>query len=194
MMQLRQAAEMKQLAGTIAPIVRSIFQLGWTNPIHGVSHWSRVCLTGRELAEQLDVNPRIPVWFAFLHDSCRDDDGHDPEHGMRAAGVAGQLRRMGYMSGLANHEFEALHYAIEAHSDGEVCDDRIVQVCWDADRLDLGRIGIRPAPALLSSVQARQPEFIARATARSQGLAMHVGAAQEEWEDASHWSHRRGQW
>ena len=36
---------------------------------------------------------------------------------------------------------EALTY----HSDGYTVGDITVKVCWDADRLDLGHVGIRPA-------------------------------------------------
>jgi uncharacterized protein len=36
------------------------------------------------------------------------------------------------------------------HSDGEVSTDKTIQTCWDADRLDLGRVGIFPSPKFLS--------------------------------------------
>jgi uncharacterized protein len=31
-----------------------------------------------------------------------------------------------------------------------------VQACWDADRLDLGRVGIAPAPERLCTAAARE--------------------------------------
>ena len=41
------------------------------------------------------------------------------------------------------------------HSDGRVDADVTVQTCWDADRLDLGRVGKRPDPRLLCTPAAR---------------------------------------
>ncbi|MFM7531655.1 MAG: hypothetical protein ACKO5J_04035, partial [Rubrivivax sp.] len=53
------------------------------------------------------------------------------------------------------------------HSSGLTEADVTVQTCWDADRLDLGRVGIRPSPRYLCTPAARQPETIARAYAAS---------------------------
>jgi uncharacterized protein len=36
------------------------------------------------------------------------------------------------------------------HNDGELHNDATIQSCWDADRLDLGRVGKRPHPRYLS--------------------------------------------
>ena len=41
--------------------------------------------------------------------------------------------------------------------------DATIAVCWDSDRLNLWRIGVRPDPALLSTAPARRPEIIAAA-------------------------------
>jgi uncharacterized protein len=40
------------------------------------------------------------------------------------------------------------------HSGGEVSTNKTIQTCWDADRLDLGRVGIIPAPKYLSKKAA----------------------------------------
>jgi uncharacterized protein len=47
--------------------------------------------------------------------------------------------------------------------------DVTVQTCWDADRLDLGRVGIRPVASRLCTPAARAPDVIAWAYARSLG-------------------------
>jgi uncharacterized protein len=47
-----------------------------------------------------------------------------------------------------------------------------VGACWDADRLDLGRVGIRPRADLLSTEIARDHALIAEATRRA--LEDHV--------------------
>ncbi len=36
------------------------------------------------------------------------------------------------------------------HSVGEVLTNPTIQSCWDADRLDLGRVGMIPSPKFLS--------------------------------------------
>jgi hypothetical protein len=38
--------------------------------------------------------------------------------------------------------------------------DPLVGVCWDADRLDLWRVGIKPDPRDLSTEAAKRPERI----------------------------------
>ncbi len=37
------------------------------------------------------------------------------------------------------------------HSGGEVSTNPTIQSCWDADRLDLGRVGIIPSPRFVSA-------------------------------------------
>jgi hypothetical protein len=49
------------------------------------------------------------------------------------------------------------------HTDGHITDDPLVGACWDADRLDLPRVGIAPDPRYLST-QAGRSEQIIRAT------------------------------
>jgi len=57
--------------------------------------------------------------------------------------------------------------AIRFHSHGRLSRDPTVQACWDADRLDLGRIGDRPDPNYLGTRIARDPEFLKEALHRS---------------------------
>jgi uncharacterized protein len=45
--------------------------------------------------------------------------------------------------------------------------DITVLTCWDADRLDLGRVGIRPAAHRLCTDAARDPAMIEWAYRRS---------------------------
>jgi hypothetical protein len=48
-----------------------------------------------------------------------------------------------------------LLYACELHADGHVTDDPTVGACWDANRLDIARYGMRLLPTLLSTERAR---------------------------------------
>ena len=56
-----------------------------------------------------------------------------------------------------------LAFACEEHTNGGVGSDPTVGVCWDADRLNLWRVGIRPDPRLLSTRAAKSGERIASA-------------------------------
>lgn len=57
--------------------------------------------------------------------------------------------------------------ACEKHSDGLTDADITVQVCWDADRLDLGRVGVRPHARYLCTDAAKSPSVIEWAYGRS---------------------------
>ncbi|MBM3962492.1 MAG: hypothetical protein FJ306_11400, partial [Planctomycetes bacterium] len=52
-------------------------------------------------------------------------------------------------------------------SDGHTENEPGIVACWDADRLDLGRVGITPAPHRLCTAPAREPQRIERAVAMS---------------------------
>lgn len=105
---------------------------------------------------------RVTELFAFLHDSQRQDEHLDPGHGARAAEYASWLRRKGLFE-LDRPAFSLLQAACRGHSDGHTEDDVTVQVCWDADRLDLGRVGIHPDPKYLCTPVARDPDYLERA-------------------------------
>ncbi|HNS52242.1 MAG TPA: hypothetical protein PKO09_13795 [Anaerolineae bacterium] len=133
--------------------------------IHGEAHWHRVHDNGLRLAERTGADTRIVALFAYLHDSCRLEDGWDRDHGRRAAKLVRSLN--GRLLDLPGEDLECLAYACTYHADGLVEAGVTVQTCWDADRLDLGRIGVRPNPARLCTPAARDPEMIAWAWARS---------------------------
>ena len=141
--------------------IRSQFRLDWTG-IHGAGHWARVRYHGVWLARQLDADVRIPSLFAVLHDSQRQNDDHDPQHGPRAAEYAGWARKRGLFE-LDDTAFELLQIACTGHSDGHTQADVSVQVCWDADRLDLGRVGIYPDSRRLCTSPAKHTGVIERA-------------------------------
>jgi uncharacterized protein len=151
--------------------VRPVFRLNFQDGVHGVAHWSRVWFHGRRIAKTLDVNPAIVAWFAYLHDSQRHNDHRDPLHGHRAADFALRLRRDGLLVELNDPEFEQLCEAMRLHSDGHVEGEPAIRACWDADRLDLGRVGIDPDPALLCTPAAKHPAVIEEANRMAAGMA-----------------------
>ena len=152
-------------------VVRPRFRLDLHGGVHGIPHWTRVWFHGRALAASLDVDPAVLAWFAFLHDSQRFDDWEDPMHGQRAADFAVRLRRDGVIDELDAPNFERLCEAMRLHSDGHVEGDRTVQACWDADRLDLARVGIWPKPGRLCTPYARRPGVIDEAVRLARGQA-----------------------
>ncbi len=100
------------------------------------------------------------AWFAFLHDSQRVNDGRDPWHGRRAADFAVKLRREGVLDELDAPSFEHLCEAMRLHSDGHTTGEPAIVACWDADRLDLGRVGISPDPSRLCTRHAMDAAII----------------------------------
>ena len=133
---------------------------------HGKDHWLRVLRNGRELAAHIGANLRVVELFALLHDSQREHEGDDPEHGHRAAEYARSLQ--GVWFDLSSDELELLVYACRHHSDGFTEADLTVQVCWDADRLDLGRVGIKPNARYLCTQYAKTDHVIEAAYRTSQ--------------------------
>ena len=152
-------------------LVRSEFALR-LDGIHGEAHWARVCANGLRLAELTGADAELVALFAYLHDVKRQGDGRDHDHGRRAAGflrgLHASLSGTELLPALSVSRLETLAYACAAHSDGLTEADPTVQTCWDADRLDLGRIGIRPDPFHLCTAAARDPATIEWAFLRSQ--------------------------
>jgi uncharacterized protein len=126
--------------------------------IHGPAHWARVRLHGLVLARRTGADPLVVELFAWLHDTQRENDGHDPEHGLRAAALARQLEGDAFELGAG--ALDDLLEALSGHSEGRTRASVSVQTCWDADRLDLGRIGIRPRADRLCTDFARDPRVI----------------------------------
>lgn len=144
--------------------IRSRYALEW-HGIHGVSHWARVRLNGLKLATATGANRKVVELFAFLHDTCRIDDGYDSNHGWRAARFAESL--LGTHIFLPDREFELLLQACGGHTSVARHHNVTVQTCWDADRLDLGRVGIVPDPARLCTAAAQAPDMIGWSYRRS---------------------------
>jgi uncharacterized protein len=152
------------LSAGLIRFLRSEFQLDWRG-IHGAGHWARVRYNGLLLARSNGANTRVVELFAFLHDSRRECDDGDPLHGERAAEFVREIHGRWFV--LDRNELRLLEQACRDHSEGRTRADPSVQTCWDADRLDLGRVGIRPDPAYLCTDAAREPERIASAWRRS---------------------------
>ncbi len=121
--------------------------------VHGPAHWKRVEGYGLYLARHTGANPLIVRLFALFHDSQRWDDGWDPEHGPRAAEKA---RELSQEIPLKKAELETLCQACFGHTKITFSDDPTVATCWDADRLDLDRVGVKVDPDRLNSKEAKR--------------------------------------
>lgn len=120
---------------------------------HGVVHWARVQENGLRVAAHTGADAEVVRLFALFHDARRVNQHEDPGHGTRGGELAWSLR--GSLIHLDDQRFELLYEACRLHTDGLVAGDPTMQVCWDADRLDLGRVGITPRPHKLCTDAAR---------------------------------------
>ena len=122
--------------------------------LHGPRHWIRVSRVGLKLAKAtVGADKEVVHLFALFHDSRRVNEGLDPDHGARGAELA-QSMRATYTLHLNDAQFELLRYACGHHTDGDTSADPTIGCCWDADRLDLGRVGIKPEVDYLSTAAA----------------------------------------
>lgn len=121
---------------------------------HGVVHWARVLENGLRVADETGADREVVTLFALFHDARRVNEDQDHGHGTRGGELARSLR--GTLVHLDDTRFASLYEACRLHTDGHTEADATLQACWDADRLDLGRVGITPAPHRLCTDAARQ--------------------------------------
>ncbi len=132
---------------------------GGDSRIHGPRHWRRVAANGLALlAETPEADGLLVFLFSLLHDTMRLNDHRDPDHGERAAAFARELN--GGLYRVSSEQMNLLGFALAEHDRGLTSSDATVGACWDADRLNLWRVGIRPEPALLSTQAAKKPARI----------------------------------
>jgi uncharacterized protein len=117
--------------------------------IHGPDHWRRVERNALNISASNWAIVEVVRLFAVFHDSRRENDGIDSEHGKRGAEYAASLR--GKLFELSDADFKLLHCACCWHTDGQLSEDPTIGACWDADRLDLDRIGIAPKAKFMST-------------------------------------------
>ena len=128
--------------------IRQQFRINWDG-VHGPSHWARVRHHALRLCKLRQGDLLVAELFAYLHDSQRENEWTDPLHGARAADYAASLN--GIYFKLSGEQLDLLTHAARFHSDGLMHEDATIQSCWDADRLDLGRVGIIPSKKYLSA-------------------------------------------
>ena len=147
--------------------------------VHGVAHWARVLENGRRLASlTAGVDLDVIELFAVFHDSRRVNESIDWGHGKRGGELARLL--LGEYFALDEARLGLLQYACDEHTSGKTRADPSVQVCWDADRLDLLRVGIRPRASLLCTEAARRPQILEWANDKAMRFEI-PGLISQEW-------------
>jgi uncharacterized protein len=121
--------------------------------LHGVVHWARVLENGLRIADANGADREVVTLFALFHDARRVNEDVDDDHGLRGGELARSLR--GELVHLDDDHFDLLFEACRLHTDGLTDGDRTLLACWDADRLDLGRVGIKPDPWRLGTKAGR---------------------------------------
>ncbi len=122
----------------------------YESDIHGIEHWHQVEFNGLLLAPKTGADMDVVRLFAIFHDCRRLDDGHDVEHGPRAAEFA-KLCREQKLFELDDERFQKLYDACKLHTSMHRTGDPTVDTCFDADRLDLGRVGFKLDPKKMAT-------------------------------------------
>ena len=141
---------MQRVISDIRDFAKARWRLGW---VHGVSHWDRVYDNGMRLITP-EVNPTVVGLFAYLHDSCRRNDGADPYHGPRAAALIDRIRST-RLASVSDEENMLLKEACRLHTGRARTGNPTIDACFDADRLDLWRVGITPDPRRLATEKGK---------------------------------------
>jgi uncharacterized protein len=160
------------------------YALPWRGT-HGLPHWARVLENGLRIAEDAGADTVVVALFAVFHDACRTNEGWDHGHGRRGADLAARLR--GDVFRLDDDRFDLLYFACAHHTDGLTEGDPTVRSCWDADRLDLGRVHITPNPRRMATDFAARLDVIEWAEGRSRGgYVPPVALTWEAWAKDRH--------
>lgn len=127
--------------------------LYFESPIHGIYHWRTVERNGHYLAQHTGADTKVVSYFAHFHDCMRENEDIDPKHGLRGANFA--IGNIGSLD-LTGPQLEKLVTACKGHTYGQKASCPTVATCWDADRLDIGRVGIVPNAKYLFSDEAKR--------------------------------------
>jgi len=123
--------------------------------VHGPDHWKRVERNGAYIASKTNADPLVVGIFAKLHDSCRESDKYDEEHGPRAARMV--MRDERFKRWLSEPQIEKLVQAMDIHTSayGGI-EDPTIGACLDSDRLDMARLGCEIETEYLSTEPAKE--------------------------------------
>ena len=134
-------------------IVPGMYSFQRTRPTHRFSHIYRVMIGTALIAHKIK-EPRLGLLAfiaAFIHDLARENDGHDPQHGRRAAQTKlPKLTHLLSKYNITTEEYDIIAKASTYHSEQirEIVSDCCFKACKilsDADALDRCRFENREA-------------------------------------------------
>ena len=140
---------------------------------HGLEHWHQVEFNGLLLASRTGADITVVRLFALFHDCRRMDDAYDVEHGARAVEFIDRCLAEKRFE-LDEERLEKLRRACHLHTKERQTGDITIDTCFDADRLDLGRVGICPMEEKMATDAGKK---IARKLAQAGISVFH----QREW-------------
>lgn len=125
--------------------------------IHGIQHYLNVAVAGMQLAAHYNMNPNLFKYFAYLHDSCRKNEGYDPYHGHRAEEYIEDCKDL---IDLCTAERWMLQSACALHTSAKPWDGHkytlFEKCCFDADRSDIGRVCFVVDPQYLFTQKGKE--------------------------------------
>jgi len=128
----------------------------WHSPFHGINHWDNVWMNGQEIGWAVDADMEVVEYFSYLHDCQRWSEGSDWLHGPRAAQFAHENREL---FDLSSSQFKDLIGAVAGHTKLQpgckAGENPTIAACWDADRLDIWRVGYAVDPRYLFTERAK---------------------------------------
>lgn len=134
-------------------IVPGMYSFQRTRPTHRFSHIYRVMIGTALIAHKIK-EPRLGLLAfiaAFIHDLARENDGHDPQHGRRAAETKlPKLTHLLSKYAIDSEEYDIIAKAATYHSEQlrSIVSDECFKTCKitsDADALDRCRFENREA-------------------------------------------------
>lgn len=135
----------------IIELIKNVAQDWIIGETHGLNHWLRVHENIIKLCQlNRGVNIDVALAFAYLHDSCRRYDGRDIKHGERAIEKVLSLRNT-ILNKFSDEEIEMLCDACKLHTTTLRTGSVTIDTCFDADRLDIGRVGLCPDPLKMAT-------------------------------------------
>jgi uncharacterized protein len=131
--------------------VEDQFKLGLRSH-HGKWHWEKVEQNAIQLAEATPgADKLVCQLFAIFHDSRRESEPECNKHGEWAADWLKTLDLS-----ITQEQRDKLETACRYHNTQKTSDDPTIGVCFDADRLDLVRVGVTPKAEYLSTDAAKK--------------------------------------
>ncbi len=137
------------------------------NYAHGPAHWQSVYRFGKMLYPGIDKG--VLFYFSVFHDFFKSNDFADKSHGKKALTamplIKENLKIWNKDKKAHNSQIEQLAFAFENHDctiqeyaslTNPLKDNKNVRACLDADKLDLGRVGIIPESKHLLTEEAKK--------------------------------------